>query len=290
MSVSFVTAGDANYYRTIVLSVRQIASLYPAAEVYVYDFGLADTQVETLQRQHRANVIPWSFVPLVVNSSAFLCGARGVALRMLKPNWIAKQVAKENILANKVLCFSHFLDNYGGDFVFLDGDAMLTQALDEVLAQSDFHIGVTLRRLEEISLKRGRCQAINSGVLFFLGGTETNQAFVRAWAARMQRTREYLVEQSALTRLLVEFDAEAFAGYFRDTTVHAGQLTIKVRVLPCEIYNFNWIEEEINLERIKVLHLKSGRFRDRRMQEIVRDAIDQAANGSRVDYDQDMTT
>jgi hypothetical protein len=83
----------------------------------------------------------------------------------------------------------------------------------------------------------------------------------------MKMTHEYLIEQTALTRLIAESNPQIFDDYYNQGAVIREDDSIQVITLPCDRYNFNWIEEGIDPEKTKVVHFKGGRhdgncFRD----------------------------
>ena len=187
--INFVTIGDKNFFEPINFSVDQINKIYPESKTFVYDWGFTETQKEIL-KQKGAYVLAWDIIDnnIVIKFSSFfqkikvIYGIRDIRSFLIflrdkkyKKRSSLKMIKRENLFINKTLCLQDYIKNFGGNFVFLDGDAFIINNFDEILEQ-DFDIGVTLRRKHEIRLGFGECNALNAGVLFFLGGNEKNKA------------------------------------------------------------------------------------------------------------------
>lgn len=155
------------------------------------------------------------------------------------PRSFAASNRKEWLLAQKPYCFLDFALQCRKPFVFLDGDAYLVKPVPE-LFKSGFDIAVTLRRPDERDYARGRCRVVNSGVFAM-----RDLSILDKWIERMQTTDERLVEQTALTRLLYE-----------------DGLDINIKELPCEQYNFYWIDRALPPD-VKVVHYKGKGVKDR---------------------------
>lgn len=128
--------------------------------------------------------------------------------------------------------------------ILMDGDTVLMKPLDFEL---DCDAIVTVRKS-----RHGR---INSGVVGI-----GSPLFVADWLkngikrlAGADISKEQLCEQNALI-----------------DTVDSGKFNVKE--VPCDVYNYSKVEEGIP-EFVKVVHLKSGRFKDHAMMEAVRCAI-----------------
>lgn len=182
------------------------------------------------------------------------------------PEEIEEARQREQNYAQKPFCLLDCLERCQSRLVYLDGDAFLVSDIERLL-EKNFDIGVTLRRKHEIRRGRNNCQVLNAGVLFFNGSPDRTRAFLNAWIEKMKMTHEYLIEQTALTRLIAESNPQIFDDYYNQGAVIREGDSIQVITLPCDRYNFNWIEEGIDLEKTKVVHFKGGRhdgncFRD----------------------------
>lgn len=285
MQLTFMSQGDAAYFPTIQLSVHQAGRFYPDAPFYVYDWGFSPAQAAHLQQMKNVVLIDWKEKLIQFDSSKFVnwsdlkkpgvtVTARFKALilkyLLLKPDaWRsvrqlnAEHRSKESLLCNKPFCILDCLNRHKSSMVFLDGDAFLIDRIDEFLG-TDFDIGVTLRRPHEISFRVNGCQALNSGVISFGPRHQNTTGFLKYWINFMQGTSEYLVEQTALTRLIHVENRDIFNGYYRFGAVSTGEALATVKTFPCDIYNYNWIEEGIDRSVIKIVHLKGGRHPDKR--------------------------
>lgn len=215
-----VTIGDSHYFKMVFHSVRAAGDLYPDLPVVVYDWGFSAKQLDIFAQCFNVqSVRKWKFIQ------------KPVPFKLNDHEWK---------LAQKPYCYMDFVNAYQGSFLFLDGDAYMVKQIPKLLCE-DFSIGVTLRRPEDQIFERGRCRVINSGVFML-----NDPGMVDKWIARMQKTKERFVEQTALTRMLYE---DGIGGAFRE--------------FPCEVYNYYWIDTEIP-ETARILHLKGRGVKKRK--------------------------
>jgi len=283
--LNFLTIADENYAEPLLFSIQQVLKLYPEARFYVYDWGLAEKTVRKILDTGRASLITWEprLVKLDIQRDELFVMKKGLsflrdALQMLlgikKESSSLKKILNthdfEVRVFNKFLCLQDFNKRKKENFVFLDADAFLINKIDEVFT-GKFDIGVTIRRKNEISFKYNKCEVLNVGVLFFLGGFKKNTLFLDAWYKQLIKNQENNCEQTALTRLLDNIKPGVFDQQHTIHEINLENAFIKVAVLPCEIYNFNWIEDfdpERDGKNVKILHFKSGRFRTPLFKEI----------------------
>ena len=260
--MKFLTIGDQNYFDTIALSIFQINNIHPGTEIVVYDWGFTDAQRQFLDDNETVRRINWrnSFIADPYDESYLKIIKRNYRkLRTLVSDlkkFYNKTPLREQLLAQKVYCFEHFIDTYRENFIFLDGDAFLYNTIDEIMNPS-FDIGITVRRRKEFSMKWNKCQIANTGVIVFAGGYGGNKKFITAWINEMKRTNEFLIEQSAITRMLFSYNKENLLKY-----CDKGFCTlngINYGILSSEKYNYNWIEEGVDRDRNYILHFKGGR-------------------------------
>jgi len=271
----FLTIGDKKYFDIISLSVNQINKIYPNAKTFIYDWGFDNKQKEILKNKKNVILLSWNKLFLDVNVTftsllqklKIVYGIRinniRTFLSFLKKKKYSKDqysefIKRQILFANKVFVFLDHAKKNKQNFVFLDGDACVINRFDELLADN-FDIGVTLRRKSEINLKFGECVALNSGVIFFFGSANKNEKFIKLWLKKTLSIKEPWVEQTALSRMLLEVDPYIFNDYYKVVALNSNNERINVKVLPCEIYNYNWIEEGFNPKIQKILHFKSGR-------------------------------
>jgi hypothetical protein len=260
--LNFMTMGDDNFFHTIKYSVGQVARLYPEAHFFVYDWGFTEPQVSDLAGD-KVTIVPWVkkahhlpfktyvgvFRPLVFRKTRWLIRS---GFRRLQRNLF--------IFTQKPFCIQDCLRRSSGDLVFLDGDAFIVDRIDEVLGQ-DFNVGVTLRRQHEIVFpaKNGVCSALNVGVMFFKGSMSVLEAFIERWNTEIEVTRDYCMEQTALSNIVARIRKDIYDGYNKTGVLETRGERVKIKVLPCEEYNFNWIEEGFDRQKNKILHFKGGR-------------------------------
>ena len=271
--LNFMTIGDRSFFHTIAYSVKQTAKFYPDARFYIYDMGFSASQVAEL-RDGNTTVVPWANKTARLPARAY---ARVLLPLMLKgPRWfIAKGPARLHrnlrIFAGKPKCILDCLRRSDGDVVFLDGDAFLVNDIDAVVSE-DFDVGVTMRRLGEIIYprKNGECRVLNVGVMVFKGGARRLESFMRRWSDEVKVTDDFCIEQTALTNLVATTRDDIYDDFNKIGILDLGDDRIKIKVLPCETYNFNWIEEGFDLEKNRILHFKGGRHSVEKFEELKR--------------------
>jgi hypothetical protein len=158
--------------------------------------------------------------------------------------------------------------------VYLDGDAFLANSLDESVTTNDYDVGVTLRPEQEIqaAAARGDTHILNAGVIFFNTNAEVIDNFVNRWVELIEEIDGELREQTALTELIRSSGEDIFYDYYRTGALNLGNHRITCKIFPCERYNYYNVEEGIDRENNRILHLKSGRHKDEfeRIQEQLR--------------------
>ncbi|OGI94476.1 hypothetical protein A3A03_02880 [Candidatus Nomurabacteria bacterium RIFCSPLOWO2_01_FULL_40_18] len=273
---AFLTMGDRTFFHSICYSIWNINRLYPTTLIYVYDWGFTDFQKKYLESGKNTVLIPWNkrFVDISISFSSWreklslVHGMRGwkdFLPYIRKPRMIfdnqdyAKFLKREMLFVNKVLCMQDYLKNHGNNFIFLDGDAVVVQCIDELLNDS-FDIGVTLRESNEIVILPKSCSVLNVGVLFFLGGNIKNTLFIDYWMERIYNTHERFIEQSALTQLLFESNTNIFENY-KEVIIHISREDFRVKVLPCRVYNHYRAKKYGVTKENKIVHFKSLNYR-----------------------------
>jgi|GEM_PF-6521029 hypothetical protein len=267
--IQFMTIADANYFKSVRISARQIKKFYPESTLNIYDWGLNKLQKKELTEVGNVTLHEWKFAfpPL---SSSFgkwnllqeIKHKIKSILNFLRGEKFEFSFGSETYFFNKHLCIKDFNTKIKKPFAFLDGDAFLINNVDDLLNQ-DLDIAVTRRKKGEIDYSFNNCQVINTGVIFFLGNYSTNKDLIENWSNELLKTKEYLAEQTALTRLLKNKKEKIFETTPSSHTLNFSEVEIKVGILPCEVYNYNWIKDfksDKNRKVIKILHFKSGRF------------------------------
>jgi hypothetical protein len=138
-----------------------------------------------------------------------------------------------------------FLMNMPTDTILMDGDTVLMDPLD--IDWWDYEAVVTVRKS-----KHGR---INSGVVLS-GGYDFASSWLSNGIKRLagaDLSTEQLCEQNALI-----------------DTVDSGKFNVKE--VPCDVYNYPKVENGIP-DSVKIVHLKSGRFKNPELIQIVKNKI-----------------
>jgi len=309
VDLSFLTIGDDAFFDSIQISVHQAQRFHPQAAFYIYDWGLTDSQRAELDAASNVEAIvdwtdrfvelpvidevDWGVVMQEVEAKRPSGSLRARLKKVLSKyvlfreqhwkSWEEKgksQRESERNYLQKPFCILDCLERAKSRLVYLDGDAFLVSDIDQLL-ERNFDIGVTLRREHEIRRGRNNCQVLNAGVLFFNRSPDRTRAFLNAWIEKMKMTHEYLIEQTALTRLIAESNPQIFGDYYNQGTVIREGDSIQVITLPCDRYNFNWIEEGVNPQKTKVVHFKGGRHSGEQFKDLLQKVGISTSSGTR---------
>ena len=140
------------------------------------------------------------------------------------------------------------LKKYDDIIVYIDGDAQLCDAIDEI-AEGDYDIGVTLRDAAEVDNDWFRSnfewtKYINAGVIFFKP-TDATKEFVDLWKKTTEAVGD---DQVALNKLACP-----------DDYPEAGSMVtmngVRVKFFPCKQYNYYYFNEGLE-DNIKIMHFK----------------------------------
>lgn len=269
--------GDKNYFPTIYLSAMQAKKIYKEFPFYVYDWGLTKSQVKQLSDidvivtdwKHSFVKAPFPlslkirFFNIINNPKASPKEKLRQSKYLLLDFFRNGKYGREWMLAQKIFVFEHLNSKFdSANVLFLDGDAILYNPIDELWQSQDSVVTTTIRRASEIDFSWGNCQVINSGVMIFHGSKDDRLSFIRAWIDSMNKNFEFLTEQSSLTRLIFNIDSDLIPS--TNKVFKANHKLMTARIVPCEVYNYNWIEEGVD-NKIKILHFKGGRHSEERL-------------------------
>ena len=131
--------------------------------------------------------------------------------------------------------------------LYLDGDALLLQRIDE-MESNDYDIAVTVRKEAESYINHKYMGALNAGVIIFKKNNATMR-FVDDWVSKANEENN---DQTGLNVLLKKYIALDKIGQ----TI--GKDNLKVKLLPCEIYNNYYSLDSEELKKVKIRHFKGG--------------------------------
>ena len=132
--------------------------------------------------------------------------------------------------------------------VYLDGDALLCDKIDEI-ATDDYDIGVTLRDKDELKEEwyeelHDIVKFVNAGVIFF-NHTAATMRFIDTWH---DLTEEVGNDQMALNQLTCTDD---YPKEYSVETING----IRVKYFPCRKYNNYYMDQGLD-SGIKIMHFK----------------------------------
>lgn len=264
----FVTMGDDKYFRTVLLSIRQSQRFYPGRRFLLYDWGFDGARLERLRAHPGVEIRDWRdrlvdvsrLLPLrpAVRNFVRKHLFRDPDLRIPRAQW-----QKELLLDEKCYCLLDASCRLEEPFLFLDADAFLVNRVDG-LHDPTSDLVVTLRPQHEIEAarRRGSVGDLNSGVIAFGGDRDKNLALIAEWIKEMHilnLRRHLLSEQTALARLILRADPDAFRQPEGWVELKIGGLSIRCRIVPTTMYNYNAVERGFDPETNRILHLKGGR-------------------------------
>lgn len=296
--LNFMTMGDEGFANTIICSTKQIAEFYPDATVYVYDWGLDEESRSELDRMDTTIVVDWH------DKSKYNVGSvdnlRLQFEQMISGNMYTDHLysefaglqysmierRKDFYMCQKPQCILDCAERVEENLFFIDGDAVILNQIDD-LFDLDFDVGVTLRPKIETALKEreGKERFLNAGIIFFKCGSELIEHFVTEWLDVINSKKSFgLREQRSLTHLVQKADPDPTDNYYRTGTLALDSPDTTVITLPCEKYNYYWIDNGFDVGLQKILHFKDGLHND----EIFKDVITSIENGNAAKWGQDI--
>lgn len=289
-TVSFFLIADENFKTPIEKSLNLLKQLYPKSTIYLYDWGLEPETASAFKKQHplleiidwrarmqarRKNLTP-PFKRELTNmilSHELLFHKNKIKktlvyfyLRFFNTQRLKKRIDFENIIIEKLHAAVDCSKRAGKHFVmWLDADAFLTQRIDELIdPKYDFYL--TNRRASEIRLTENNCSALNTGVMVWGPNERARTKFLSFWADEAEKCREYIRDQTSFVRIVQPYAGSALEKDNSSFNMNIDKNTsLAFKIVPCEIYNFNWIEELLNSgispdkSSPKVLHFKGAR-------------------------------
>lgn len=146
------------------------------------------------------------------------------------------------------------LDDNKEDLVWMDLDCIMQKELGDPLADCD--IAFTLRRIKDrYSDKMEIFKFINCGVAFFKNN-EATRKFLDFWQGKIKGEE---CDQAVLNGLLLDYSKLERYGEI----IEIGGT--KIKMLPCEEYNFFYFPEDHS--KARVLHYKGFSFRKEKVYE-----------------------
>ncbi len=249
--LNFITIGDRKFFPIIKYNAIQIQRIYPFAKIFVYDWGFDEIQKKYLLSFPEIILIDWS-EKLNLNA-----GYKEIYLKYegYNPN---RDVRKREYLFNqKPLCILDSAARINQNLIYIDGDAILINPLDE-LFKENFDIGVTvlsrevIKKAQYLDIKT----SINAGVIFFLTTAKNIQNFVSIWLKEIQNTRRVWIEQTALNNLIQRSNTNIYENYYSRGTLNINGQNLRTIALPYTLYNFTQVEKGFDLDNTKIIHLK----------------------------------
>jgi len=284
--ISFVIASDENFADWIPISIEQIRKFYPKAIVWLIDLESHGCEkIKAISKASGLRYVFWDINskknwPQIVEHQTIKTipqKAYGIGVPwktklinkyiLGNPKYHLNDLEKINdyqkllkIYCQKPFFIQHVRERQKGKIVFLDADAFLINSISYVF-DNEFDIGVTIRRKDELDFSIENCQILNSGVIFLGENEFKTMRFLKDWAENVKISKEvYCIEQTVLSRMLYRSIDEAYIDNGFERLIQLSDSSeAKVRSFPCEELNFNWLIEDIDNEKVRVLHFKGGR-------------------------------
>ena len=285
MNPSFVIASDKNFTEWVKISVSQIKRYYPNSMVWLIDLnGNKSHELESIAMNSKSNYVFWDIDnrknwPQKVdnqNIKTIPKNTYGLEASFKRKLW-NKYILKDEkysmndeekikdyqrllrIYCQKPFFLKHVREHQDGEIVFIDADAFIINSLDDAF-ETEFDVGVTLRKKEELKFDIGNCQVLNSGVLFLGKNKVATTGFLNEWGRSVTNTsEEYCIEQTALSRMIYKSLEDAKNDNHEVRIQRWGNSHVSIKSFSCVEYNFNWVKDIIDCNKNRILHFKGGR-------------------------------
>jgi len=260
--ISFVTFGDANYFLFIEINVRSINRLYPNSKIFICNFGFENKQIEKLKKIKNVQIINWNEKDILKtyfhNSNRaffdFLFKLKKYKLLRILLNRLFINKGTERIIfkyfsVSKSLILFKVVNRLNNDYlVFLDGDAILLDKIDEVF-DNDFEIGVTSKLVDK---KTHDFHSINGGVMFFKCDDKRKIIFLSEWVGmtlidelNKPNSPHNYPDQMSLNKMVFNY--------------YPNKNNFKFMQFEKDIYN--WTKPERGIKGKKIIHYKGRGIR-----------------------------
>ena len=217
--MNIVTSSDQGFFHCLEGLAASVRKHYNK-QVIVYDVGLTPEQRDSID----AVVIP---IKIDVDFKGYAS--------FLKHSTIETKAIKTT---HKPFCVHHYFQNYNEPMIFVDADC----TFNEMVCESGFDIGVTLRRKNRIDTSNPWIGILNAGVIFF---NTYSEEFIKTWTQRC--TKENTTDQKELSEMLSE--TIDWKGYNKIYDWHG----IRVKVFNATEYN------DVLLKKGRIYHFKGRR-------------------------------
>lgn len=265
--INFITVGSKYFYHLISYSTKLLLKFYPDSKFFIYDWGLTHPQKKNLESYPNTILIDWT---INLDKSEYK------KIKLEKNMYGDSDTSKEYeyLFCQKSLCMLDCAKRIKKNLIYLDGDAFLINKIDELFKQ-DFDIGITIRldkSVYDISKKLGVLTFINAGVIFFNSDTENIQLFLNEWIEEIKNTTGLWLDQTALNNMISRTNEKIFSKYYSEGILKISNRDLKIKTLPCSIYNHYEIKEGFNPKNTKILHFRvsqQGIVNKERIREII---------------------
>jgi hypothetical protein len=275
MPVNFIIITDSDFFKPTLANVRQINNIYPKSTIFIYDWGLEDPQYNQLNSESNTELISWrveydcgKLEDILINLQDSLKSNKVLNYAIddfLGIGFPQLQQKQEYLYCQKPFCIIDCIDRTEGDLIYMDGDAVLVNSIDEIL-QDSFDIAVTVR--PKMEFRKG-WSPLNAGVIFFSTRTNKSELFVNKWIELMNDMDGELVEQSSIWELINQSINYELSHHYQTGSINIGNEKIITKVLPCKKYNYYWVHNGFNIENNKILHFKGRGFDEPELAQVI---------------------
>ncbi len=283
----FVFFGTGDYHFLIRKNIELLRSLYPNADVLVYDWGDENGRSSGGSFPPGVEVVDWSGriadtmglldalgkpglneLAKAFNSRERASFTRRINKFFLKRfpnspparNVLAQAMRYENLLLHKCYALGDCARRIGERrFFFLDADAYLVERLDGVY-DGDPDVIMPMLEPEKQRWEPNTCHALSDGIMGFGADVKARTAFLDAWYAALETNTERLRVIASLSRVVEVREKNRDTGVLESWTlgtVDFDGVPVKIRTIPNHIYNsvLNHEYDGGDLSKVKVLHL-----------------------------------
>ena len=255
--INFITIGDNNFFPFIHLSIKKLIKFYPLSKIYIYDWGFNHLQRKKLESYYNTIIIDWTAKLNKFN------GYKEIIKNYQGYNPPFDYRLKEYLFNQKPICILDCSKRINENLVYLDGDAILINPIDEIF-KNDFDIGITTVPKTIIDREnKDYLRILNAGVMFFNLNSKKMQIFIQEWIKKIEIVREFLIEQTSLFYLIKDKNNDIFRKENNVGTIELSKISYKIKNFSCLKYNyyFYWFRYNYPLfkyryqnKKIKILH------------------------------------
>ena len=286
--LDFITmSGDLDRFDILKLNSQNIHDFYPDSTYWIYNTGLTEDEVKCLSKFDNTEVVDWSHKADHDKNTHFIEQNLAKIQQYFLDNKYTNHLIElfditlksaikrwDFFCSQKPRVIKDFYQNFNGNFVWLDDDAIIINKIDTGIFDN-FDVGVTIR--SKYNEKCWGISPVNAGVIFFSGRGDSLETFVNSWIQRMieiNPIEDPLREQTSLSELCIPTYVDSNEIKYNQTVIlRLSNTNITVSYLPARLYNHSFFGHGINPKLHKILHFKGGAYKSKFNKRLINEAL-----------------